>query len=326
MQKLVSIIILNYNKYQDTIACLNSLIPQSYKNFEIFIVDNGSKYALYEQLKKELQKFKDKLKIQLIRSKVNLYFGAGNNKAIKSANGEFICLLNADTEVMPNFIETMVDFLEQNPLAGMITPKIKLFSYKDYIWTVGGEVNFKSTILIFNRGYLDFDPDNSKYNKVELVDYAPGTALFVKKKYLETIGLMDEIYFMYLEDPDWNFRAREKGFLSYYVPSSIVYHKIRIRKYIDSKRATFNDFFFKRNKQILIWRHASIKQLIFLLSSLYLYLFVDTIKNLNDKKKTLINFMAFWLGLRSGIRRRFKLSCRKYILKDFYYIKTLQKG
>ena len=94
MNKLVSIIILNYNKYELTIDCLKSLTNQTYKNFEVIIVDNGSKYQFFLNLKKELSNFKDKININLIRNKKNLYFGAGNNKAIKRANGYFICLLN----------------------------------------------------------------------------------------------------------------------------------------------------------------------------------------------------------------------------------------
>ena len=120
MEKLVSIIIVNYNNYDYTFQCLESLINQTYNKFQILLVDNGSKYHIYQKLNEELNQFKNKLDINLIRSEKNLFFGAGNNKAIRIAKGEYICLLNNDTEVEQDFIEKMVKFLEEEPQAGMI--------------------------------------------------------------------------------------------------------------------------------------------------------------------------------------------------------------
>ncbi|MFX1451361.1 MAG: glycosyltransferase family 2 protein, partial [Promethearchaeota archaeon] len=87
MQKLVSIIILNYNNNHFTIDCLKSLTKQSYKNFEIIIVDNGSKYDTYLELKTILKEFESKLNIKLVRSNYNLYFAGGNNKGLKYTKG-----------------------------------------------------------------------------------------------------------------------------------------------------------------------------------------------------------------------------------------------
>ena len=96
MQKLVSIIIINYNSNVDTIECLKSLRNQTYKDFEILLVDNGSKNDIFLNLIEGLKQFDHELTINLIRNENNLYFGAGNNKAIKMARGEYICLLNKD--------------------------------------------------------------------------------------------------------------------------------------------------------------------------------------------------------------------------------------
>ncbi len=328
MEKLVSIIIVNYNSNALTIECLNSLKNQTHTNFEILLVDNGSKYEVFLDLKEKLKLNQDELNIELIRSDINLYFGAGNNKAIKIAKGEYICLLNNDTEVMPNFIEKMVEFLEKNPHAGMITPKIKLFPDKDYIWTTGGVVDFYTSGVVTNRGYLEYDPEDKMYTKIETIDFAPGTALFVKKKYLEKIGLMDEIYFMYWEDPDWNYRAKESGFESYFVPTTIVYHKIPINRGIDSRRAIFNDFFFKRNKQILVWRYARISQLIIFYLKFYFQIFIEFKKKIKLRAFALIwfNIISIWKGFRIGLRRRTNRSCKKYLLKDFHFIKKFQNS
>ncbi len=325
MEKLVSIIIVNYNNYNYTIDCLKSLIQQKYKNYEVLLVDNGSIYKNFLILKREIKQFKNFLSINLIRSEKNLYFGAGNNKAIKMANGEYICLLNNDTEVLPDFIEKMVNFLENNPQAGMISPKIKLFQDKKYIWTTGGQVNFRTSAVVINRGYLEKDQENKKYSKIEPIDFAPGTALFVRKEYLEKIGLIDEIYFMYWEDPDWNFRAKRLGYESYYVPTTIVYHKIPINRSKNDKRQIFNDYFFKRNKQVFVWKFATIKELIIFYIKFYSEIFFEFIRKLKKKdfKVLAININSLWQGFRIGLRRRTHRPCKKDLIKNFYYIKKL---
>ena len=326
MEKLVSIIVLNYNSNAYTIECLKSLKNQRYNNFEILLVDNGSKNDVFQNLVDQLSQFDHDLKIKLIRSEHNLYFGAGNNKAIRMAKGEYICLLNNDTEVLPDFIEKMVDFLEKNSQVGMISPKIKLHPDKDYIWTTGGQVNFKTSAVVTNRGYLEYDPLDQKYNKIEPIDFAPGTALFVRKNDLEKFGLIDEIYFMYWEDPDWNFRAKKLGFESYYVPTTIVYHKIPIKRSSNNKRQIFNNFFFKRNKQIFVWKFATLKELFIFYTFFFYNILLESFRELKRKGFIIIilNTIALWKGFWIGLKRRIHQSCRKSMIKDYKYVKRLQ--
>ncbi|MFW9946861.1 MAG: glycosyltransferase family 2 protein [Candidatus Odinarchaeota archaeon] len=325
MDRLVSIIILNYNKYQYTIDCLKSLENQVYKNFEVILVDNGSDYNLYSKLKIQLRQFKNSLNIRLIRSDKNLFFGAGNNKAIKEAHGDYICLLNYDIILETDFLKTMVSFLDSNPKAGMITPKIKIYNEKDVIWNAGAFLNFKSAIVIGNRGYLEYDPLNKKYNKIEQIGFAPGTALFMRKEVINEAGLMDEIFFMYHEDPDWNIQAQKKGYKSFYVPTTIVYHNIP--RIIDQERMIFNHHFFTRNSQILVWKQAKITDIMvfyFIFSIFNLgIIFLNFLKlNFNRIK---IRLISIWQGFRIGVRRRTNRSCSKYMISDYNYIKNLLK-
>ncbi|MFX1328693.1 MAG: glycosyltransferase family 2 protein [Promethearchaeota archaeon] len=321
MEKLVSVIILNYNQYKHTIDCLKSLKNQSYKNFEVIILDNGSKYNLYLDLKAKLEEFKSSIKIKLIRSNINLYFVSGSNKAIKLVNGDYICLLNYDTIVSSDFIEKMVKFLETHPKAGMITPKIKIYKNKRILWNTGAFINFRSAIVIGNRGYLEYDPHDQKYNKIETIGFAPGTAVFINKEVLNEIGLMDEIFFMYHEDPDWNLRAQMKGYKSYYVPTTTVYHNIP--RFISEKRMIFNHHLFTRNSQIIVWKHAKFIDILF-------FYYIFSIMNLTiillnfltrKFKSIIIRLNSIWQGFRIGLKRRTNRSCGKYLISDFYYIK-----
>ncbi len=325
LEKLVSIIILSYNDFTHTINCLKSLTKQTYKNFEVFLVDNGSKKSFFLKLKEEIKQFSDILKINLIRNELNLYFAAGNNKAIKIVKGDYVCLLNYDVIVNPDFVEKMVSFLKANPNAGMITPKIKIYKNKSFIWNTGAFLNYRSAIVIGNRGYLVYDPYDQKYNNIETIGFAPGTAVFIRKDVIDDIGLMDEIFLMYHEDPDWNLKAQMKGYKSYYVPTTTVYHNVS--QIINKKRMIFNFHFFTRNSQILVWKHANFIDLlifyyIFSIMNLVI-IFLDTMTRKFDF--LIIRLHSIWQGFRTGLKRRTNRSCRKCMISDYKYIKKVQK-
>jgi len=325
LEKLVSIIILNYNNYSLTVDCLKSLTKQIYSNFEIILVDNGSKNSNYLALKKNLAQFKKSLNIRLIRNNRNLYFGGGSNKAIKLAQGDYICLLNNDTIVLPDFIEKMVNFLENNSDAGMITPKIKFYKDKDYIWNAGASINYRKTIVVINRGYLEYDPLDEKYNDIEQIGFAPGTALFIKRKVIDEIGLMDEIFLMYHEDPDWNFRAQQRGYKSYYVPTTIVYHNVPTTT--DERRVLFNFYFFKRNSNILVWKYAGLSDLIYFSIISFFAILYEIVLHLINRKLVFLFFplYALYRGMIIGVKRRTNRSCRKNLIKDYHIVRRLQK-
>ena len=325
MKMSVSIIILNYNKTQDTIDCLKSLKNQTYENFEILLLDNGSEYNSYLELKRELEQFKEDLEIVLIRNKVNLYFAGGNNKALKMANGDYICLLNNDTIVSPAFIEIMVEFLEKNPDAGMISPKIKVYKNRNYIWYAGASVNLRKANVSVLRGGYESDPQNQKYNEVELTDYAAGTALFLKKEVIDNIGLLDEIFFMYFEETDWNLRAKKKGYKIYYVPTTIIYHKVS--PILGKKARLLKQFFIKRNSQILVWKHAKfIDLLIFYLGYSLKFLKIMLMAVIQGKFfPASLFFLSFLQGFRIGVKRRCNRSCRKTLIKDFNSLRWIKR-
>ena len=325
MKKSVSIIILNYNRNQDTIDCLKSLKNQTYKNFEILLVDNGSEYNSFLELKRDLKQFKEDLEIDLIRIKVNIYFTGGNNRALKIVNGEYICLLNNDTIVSPDFIEKMVDFLEKNSDAGMISPKIKVYKNKNYLWYAGAYINLRKANVSGVRGSWEFDPQNQKYNEVILTDYAAGTALFLKKEVIDKIGLLDEIFFMYFEETDWNLRAKKKGYKIYYVPTTTIYHNVSPN--INKKAFLLKQFFFKRNSQILVWKHAKfIDLLIFYLGYSLKNLKIMSVAVMNRRfYLAFLLFYSFLQGFRIGVKRRSNRSCRKNLIKDYNSIRWIQR-
>ena len=325
MNSLATIIILNYNNNQNTINCLKSLKEQTLKNFDIILIDNGSKYRLFLELKSKLHQFEKNLKINLIRNFSNMYFTGANNKALKIAKGKYVCLLNNDTIVSSDFIEKMVNFLENHPDAYMISPKIKVYREKDYIWYAGAEIDLRKLDIVKIRGLWEHDPKDQKYNEISITGYIAGTAVFLKRDILNNVGLLDEILFMYHDDPDWSLRAKKKGYNLYYVPKTIIYHDVS--RTVNPRRIGFYNFFIMRNSQIIVWKHGTLKDLLIYYLKFFFIYFFDSIFLIKKKNiiLILIRLNAMIRGFRIGIKRRLNRSCEKYYKKDYNYIRKIQK-
>ncbi|MFX1453160.1 MAG: glycosyltransferase family 2 protein [Promethearchaeota archaeon] len=329
MQKLVSIILLNYNNNNFTIDCLKSLTKQSYKDFEIIIVDNGTKYYTYLELKNTLKEFESKLNIKLIRSDYNLYFAGGNNKGIKNAKGDYVCLLNNDTEVVPDFLEKVVNYLDKNKNVGMLCPKILFFEDKNRIWYGGSYLNPRSIHHSYHLGHNQ--KDNGKYDQIKEVPYACGAALFTRRKVIEEIGLMDEIFFIYVEEIDWNYRAKKKGYKIIYFPDTAIYHKVNIitkKNRYGFRENPFQIYLHSRNKIIFELKHFSLFD-IFLFFCIYQFKSTITeliISIIQKKHEFLIaHIRSLIMGFLIGIKRRTCRSCKDLMKREINYFKRFQK-
>jgi len=231
----VSIIILNWNGFDDSINCLNSLKIISYPNFNIILVDNGSENNEGPRLKEKYGSF-----IHLIATNSNLGFGAGNNVGIRFAiqNGcDYILLLNNDTIVTDNFLNRLVEIAGQEFNLGAVGPKliaedgrIQLDSVarfptlidQFYLWSFLypiGRYLFRQKLFIPKYLMLDFDRESQKS-----VDMICGACMLLPSKTLNQIGLFDENFFLFAEDMDLCYRIKTAGFNIVYTPRSVVTH------------------------------------------------------------------------------------------------------
>jgi len=324
MDKLISVIIINYNNYIDTLDCLKSLQNQLYKNYEIILLDNGSNYESYVNLKKVIKPYIKTLNINLFRNNLNVYFASANNKAINISNGTYICLLNNDTLVSDNYLEELINFYDKYPNAGMISPKIKVNDNKDYIWYAGAIINYRNVNIAKLRGFWEYDRSNDKYLNITKTDYAAGTTLFFKREIIEKVGFLDEIFFMYYEEVDWNLRAKKLGYHNYYLPKTIVYHKVPP---LNNKQSLFKWFFTNRNSQIIVWKHSQRKDLLVF----YIQFIKKNLKNLKNILRNCgyyilyIQIHSIYQGFRIGLKKRMNCSCKKHLVQDFKFISKNQK-
>lgn len=215
---LVSIITLNYNQVALTCQLLESLRSITYPNVEIIVVDNASVDNPTDTIQECFPE------VQLICNKENLGFAGGNNVGIKAAKGEYILMLNNDTEVMSDFLEPLVSTMEQNPNIGVCSPKIRFYYTKNYLQYAGSTAVNPYRVASYAIGYQEADKGqfDSSGGRTHL---AHGAAMLVSGKAIEFAGLMEEEFFLYYEELDWCERIKRAGFEIHFVPQSLVFHK-----------------------------------------------------------------------------------------------------
>jgi GT2 family glycosyltransferase len=220
-RKLVYILILNWNNWRDTSECIKSCLQLSYPYFRIILIDNGSTDESAAVLHETFPN------IELIQTGRNLGYAAGINAGIRfaiSKNINYIWLLNNDTVVDINSLHQMVNAYSNAANVGFIGSKILNYHTPELVDYLGGRLDHKTaqtTHLL--RG--EADPGAADHLLHE-TDFVTGCSMFFNTELINYIGFMDERFFLYYEDVDWNIKARIKGFSNYVCPSSVVYHKV----------------------------------------------------------------------------------------------------
>lgn len=219
----LSVIIVNWNTKELLLSCLNSLYADRLDGkYEVWVVDNASSDGSPEAVRKQFPT------VKLILTSQNVGFGAANNLAIHQSKGEFIWFLNSDTQIKPGAISPLIEFMEENPLAGgvgskLLNPDGSLQTSCYPFPTISRELwRLFHLDAIWKYGVYDqsqWDP-----NKPREVDIIQGASLFLRREALDKVGIFDEDYFMYTEEVDLCYRLKNAGWHLYWVPQSEVIH------------------------------------------------------------------------------------------------------
>jgi GT2 family glycosyltransferase len=216
----VMIVILNWNRLRDTAECLGSVSGIDYPNFGIVVVDNGSDDGSAAEIRRAFPH------VLLIENRENLGFAEGNNVGIRHAlkrGADYVWLLNNDTVVDPRALTAMVESAERNRDIGILGSKIRYYDQPQILWFAGATIDWEHAISA-HIGRLE--KDTGQYDREREVDRVTGCSMLIRRKVFEDIGLFDEKFFLYAEEVDLCVRARKMGYRNYYVPKSVVYHKI----------------------------------------------------------------------------------------------------
>jgi GT2 family glycosyltransferase len=213
---LVSIIIVNYKEYTYLYQCLSSLARTTYPNIEIIVVDNDSDFTKLEKLKDEFRQ------VSFFPLKENLYFAEGNNYGIRKSKGDFIILLNNDTTVRSNWIEPLVKEALINPRS-FYQPIIYSLDNPDIIFSLGCTINPLGIAFPISAEKHISEVHLPK-EKTE-VFYCAGACVFTSRKILNEVEGLDSNYWTFYEDVNLGWKGRLRGYPSFIVPDSTIYHK-----------------------------------------------------------------------------------------------------
>ena len=211
--ELVTVVIPNYNgkKYLDD--CLKSLKKQSYQEFKVIIVDNGSTDGSQDHIKNKYPQ------VELIELSENTGFANAANVGIKAADSEYVFLLNNDTMCDENALENLIRVMENKKK--LFSAQAKMLKMKEPHEIDDCGDLYCALGWAFTPGK---DKDNRQFARRESVTSACAGAAIYRKSYFDTVGYFDEAHFCYLEDVDLGYRARLFGYANVMEPSAVVYH------------------------------------------------------------------------------------------------------
>lgn len=213
---LLSVVIPNWNGLRFLPTCLDALARQTYPQIEVIVVDNASTDGSQAYLINEHPR------VQLIALAENRGFTGACNAGMLAAQGEFICLLNNDTEVAPEWAAAAVQAFSQSEQIGMVASKMLLFDRREYIHTTGDLFTVNGRAV--NRGV--WQKDEGQFDQPEYVFSACGGSSVYRRQMLAQVGLLDDDFFFSGEDVDLGWRAQLQGWRCLYTPHAIVYHHL----------------------------------------------------------------------------------------------------
>lgn len=249
---LVSLIALNFNQTDVTCAFLESTRNLKYTNFETIVVDNASDVDPTQQIEKE-----NYPNVRVIVSEKNLGFTGGNNLGMRAANGDFVFIVNNDTEVTPDLIDLLLAPFYQNEQIGVVSPKIKFYHSPNIIQYAGfypmnpytGRTN-----MVGGR-----QEDQGQYDIPGETHGAHGAAMMVKREVIEKVGMFADNFFIYYEEWDWSARIRRAGYKIYYQPEAVIFHKESMTM---GKESAIKAYYHTRNRILYMRRNTNKAQLV----------------------------------------------------------------
>jgi GT2 family glycosyltransferase len=290
---LISIVTLTWNTTEVTCDFLHSLNENgTYSNMEVIVVDNGSREdptAIFKAIYPD---------VKVICNGRNLGFTGGNNVGIRAAKGDFLFIVNNDTEFTPGLLEGLLEIFEQFPDAGIVSPKFHYFFHKGTIEYAG-----YNTVNIFTgrNGMVGCrEKDEGQYNEVKETNYAHGGGMMVPRKIIDEVGGLPEEFFIYYEEFDWCEQIKRKGYKVYYQPKSLIYHK---ESMTTGKESAFKAFYHTKNRILYMRRNAPWYS--FIIFVLYFSVFTvpkNTLVYLRRGQKQ--HLRSFWKGIGWHINRK----------------------
>lgn len=215
----VAIVLVNFNGAAYLRNCLESISKQSYKDYEVLMVDNQSVDGSAQEIERDY-------KIKVIYEKTNVGWGVGSNIGAEyafSQGAEYILLLNTDTEIESDMLIHLLRYADKKTVVAP-TMYAGEKGEREEVWYAGGMIDYTNVTVkqdVFREAFLNGTIEDKKE-----VDFITGCCMLIHKDIWCDIGGFDSSYFMYYEDVDYCIRLKNAGFKMLYIPSASLYHKV----------------------------------------------------------------------------------------------------
>ena len=299
----IGLVTITYNSENVISEFLNCVWQQTYNNFVLYVIDNGSSDNTLKFLEKANQK-----RLKLIKNIRNCGVAKANNQGISQAIEDKcskVLIINNDVEFEEDLIKKLVEFQNEKQCS-LVVPKMMYYSAPNQIWYAGSWFSRKRGFLPIHRGLTQLDI--SQFDQIQTVEYAPTCCLLINTKVFNDIGFMDESYFVYFDDTDFCYRILKDGrHKIYYYPFVNFYHKVGAltKSFDNTDNSRYRgDFFIKQNtaNHVYFLRKEG---------SFFAYLYI------------------FWLFFRNNIRfifsSRIKKNFHTWLLINISYFKGFFK-
>jgi GT2 family glycosyltransferase len=211
-----SVIVVNWNGKDHLETCLESLAAQTFRDFEVILVDNGSADGSVAFVRERYPW------VRLVELAENTGFATGNNRGLAHARGEYIVTLNNDTRAEPQWLETLVRVADAHPRVGMVGSRICSFDDPDVIDSLGHGVCLDG----MSRGRFRLRRWSSlRMGEVEEILFPSACVALYRRAMLDETGFFDDEFFAYAEDTDLGLRGRLAGWEALLATRAVVYHK-----------------------------------------------------------------------------------------------------
>jgi GT2 family glycosyltransferase len=238
-------IILNFNRRDDTLACLASLKKSTYTNYENIVLDvrssDGSKEAISSAFPE----------VQIIDIVENRGYAGNNNVGIEAAldrGADWIFVLNEDTLLAPDCLAHLVEVGESDPAIGIVGPMVYHYDEPNTIQSAGGLLGPYWTSIHLAKD----EPDNGQFSTPHDVDWISGCGIMLRRAVIEQVGMLDERFFYYWEETEWCIRTGKAGWRIVHVPQAKLWHKGVQRDYRPGPNVTY---FSTRNHLFMMKKH-----------------------------------------------------------------------
>ena len=295
MHPLVISIILNTNRRDDTLACLESLSKSTYTNLKIIVLDNSSTDGSVEAIHSTHPD------VQIIGLTENNGYAGNNNVGIEAAlkqGADWVYVLNEDIVLDHECLEKLIEIGESDQKIGIVGPMVYHHDEPDMIQSAGGMLGKNWESIHLGKNELD----QGQFREPHQVEWISGCAILVRRDVIEQVGPLDKDYFIYWEETEWCIRAGLAGWKIFHVPEAKIWHKGVQRDYQPKPYVTY--YSTRNHLFTLAKHHASLTAKFYTWKNLLRTLASWSIKpkwrNKRDHRNAMWRGMVDYLLRRSG--------------------------